>query len=372
MKKFLTGLRYGNWYTRLYILAIPICLVVGIGLMVVSFFINAMLVFLAGVGIGIVGLALSQRFDIQEVTYVPSEKKGQKQSAKKTDYMKLKQGDEKRDTVTSSQENIASKGEADTEAKKAEELLSYDEKKIKQIFYRYKVRADHKTIMIDEWKGESIHQSPAYIWKQHRQFHILVVGEGVQEYCIPSGKLAVMKYHHGVICQAKQEYPQFRKESMMKQVFSPYLPAYHEGTKDGRHVIYKDLFELGDGLFITNTSAKAIMALVQPEFVVDDRIMRDAAHNAFFKEIYKQGILFREQVISPKEYKEQVNDYLENLAESVVSDEEYGKTLQELQQNRLISQEYVIYYKENREKLKSEGRADIKKPRIRTKKKGKR
>lgn len=357
MKKLLTGLRYGNWYTRLYILAIPICIAGGVGLMATSFLINSMLMFLSGVGIGIIGLILCMRFDIQEITYVPNEKKGKKQAAKKADYTKLEKKQEKEEA-----------GEPKTE--KEAELLAYDEKKIKQIFYRYKVRAEHRIIMIDKWEQESVHQSPAYIWKQHRQFRILVLGDGVQEYSISWAKLAVMKYHRGIICHVKQEYPQFRKESLMKQVFSPCLPVYHEGTKNGKPVIYKNLFELGDGLFVTNTSGKAIMELAQPELVIEDQWIWNAGYNIFFKEIYKQGILFREQVISPTEYRNRITGYLENLAESAVPDDEYRKNLQALYENRLISQEYVTYYQTNRDKLRLEEQRGEKRTRKKNRKKG--
>lgn len=379
MKKFLTGLRYGNWLTKLYVISIPICILVGIVLIVLSFVWNVIYLFLLGVAFGIGAIALSQSFTIEEefIEQEPEEEKNQ--TTKRLPRKKAQRKPEARETVEESQElekETVKKSrrvepetqETETEIKESEEkekkkenkkpkqdeLEEYDEKKIKQVFYKYKVRKEHRMIIIDEWKEREIHQQPAYIWVHRGQVHFLVIGDGVQELTVPVNKASSMLYQRGIVCQTKEEYPQFRKESLLSTLFSSYLPVYHEGNKNGRPVIYKNLFEFGSGIKITNTSARNVRELLQSEVQVDDIVTRDLRYNSFFKEIYKTGILFREQVITAKEYQDQVNDVLQNLALSDASDKEYEDTLQLLCHQKLISQEYMEYYKQYRVRVRLE------------------
>lgn len=354
MKKFLTGLRYGNWLTKLYVISIPICILVGIVLIVLSFVWNVIYLFLLGVAFGIGAIALSQSFTIEEefIEQEPEEEK--KQTTKRLPRKKAQRKPEARETVEESQELEKETGETVDKKPKQDELEEYDEIKIKQVFYKYKVRKEHRLIMIDEWKEREIHQQPAYIWVHRGQAHLLVIGDGVQELTVPVNKASSMLYQRGIVCQTKEEYPQFRKESLLATLFSPYLPVYHEGNKNGRPVIYKNLFEFGSGIKITNTSARNVRDLLQSEVQVDDIVTRDLRYNSFFKEIYKTGILFREQVITAKEYQDQVNDVLQNLALSDASDKEYEDTLQLLCYQKLISQEYMEYYKQYRVRVRLE------------------
>lgn len=354
MKKFLTGLRYGNWLTKLYVISIPICILVGIVLIVLSFVWNVIYLFLLGVAFGIGAIALSQSFTIEEefIEQEPEEEK--KQTTKRLPRKKAQRKSEARETVEESQELEKETGETVDKKPKQDELEEYDEKKIKQVFYKYKVRKEHRMIIIDEWKEREIHQQPAYIWVHRGQVHFLVIGDGVQELTVPVNKASSMLYQRGIVCQTKEEYPQFRKESLLSTLFSSYLPVYHEGNKNGRPVIYKNLFEFGSGIKITNTSARNVRELLQSEVQVDDIVTRDLRYNSFFKEIYKTGILFREQVITAKEYQDQVNDVLQNLALSDASDKEYEDTLQLLCHQKLISQEYMEYYKQYRVRVRLE------------------
>lgn len=424
MKKFLTGFRYGNWLTRLYVLSVPICILGGVGLVITSFILNSMIMFLVGIGFGIGAIALLQCFTIEEdgmnITVrqeqVPLEreylaepktapkkpkppkpdkkpvtpeeeqetapkrqkkekkepkKESQKESNKeskkepKKEPKAEKEQEEKPKTVREPKKQPTEPEEqkqpdteepAEPEEHDVQELVSYDKKKIKQVFYKYKVRKDHKAIIIDEWKEKDVKQCPAYIWLHRGQVHMLLMGKDVRELKLSAAKAGTLTYVKGVVCKIKEEYPQFRKESLLSTVFSPYLPTYHEGMKNGRPVIYKNLFVLGSDLRVTNTSAKVIMDLLHPAFQVNDRVTWDMQHNDFYKEIYKTGILFREQVLTIKEYKKRMNEILQQFASTGIAEEEYEDTLRSLYRNKLITEEYVTYYMQYRERTDKENK----------------
>ena len=246
------------------------------------------------------------------------------------------------------------KKEKSKEEHDEDELMEYNEVVMKQVFYKYKVKRDHKTIMIDTWEEKGIKQLPAYMWVTKGQVHILTIGQEVGQYTIPMSKTGSLYYKKGVICQAKEEYLQFRKESMLGTVFSPYLPTYHEGNKNHRPVLYKNLFALENGLTVTNTSAKTVISMLNPRLEVDDIVMRDVRFNDYFKEIYKLGLLFREQIYSVKEYQAKVNDVLRRYVTSGVGQEEYENTLQSLYQHKLITEEYIMFYMQYYDRIRME------------------
>lgn len=248
---------------------------------------------------------------------------------------------------------------------KEDELMEYNEVVMKQVFYKYKVKRDHMTVMIDVWEEKAIKQAPAYIWVTKGQLHVLTISKDVNQYTIPLSKAGLLYYKKGVICQAKEEYKQFRKESMLATVFSPYLPTYHEGNKNHRPVIYKNLFALENGMTVTNTSAKALISMLNPRLEVDDIVTRDVRFNDYFKEIYKLGLLFREQIYSVKEYQGKVSDVLRRYVTSGVGQDEYENTLQSLYQHKLITEEYIMYYMQYYERIQMEnlGQAGNKKNR---------
>lgn len=396
MKKFVTGLRYGNWQTRLYVISIPVCVLSGTGLIIASFFVNSMVMFLAGVALGIAAIALIQNYAIEEVMIAPPEEE-QEPTGKRT--VKLKKPEEaepeemepeksekeasglkKPEQEQPQQTEEAGRKEQEPETRESEpkakikkersekekipkekpeperteeELVSYDEKKIKQVLYKYKVRKDHKMIIIDEWKEKNVHQCPVYVWVHRGRVHFLMIEGETRELSLPLAKAATLKYRKGVVCKAKEEYIQMRKNSLLAAVFEPFLPTYHNGNKNGRAVVYKNLFELGNGLLITNTSARTVMDLLHPEFQVEDSVTRNREYNDFYQEIYKNSILFREQVIPTREYQARVNDILQKLAGSGAADQEYEDTLQQLYRSKLITQEYITYYQQYRGQLQS-------------------
>ncbi len=362
MKKVLEGLKNGDWKTRLYIIGTTLLMLAGVGGIVVSFMINSMWLFLAGVAAGIAAVVIAQRFTIiteeleteeapETVEEQPAaERVPEPEKAHPEQPVKKKEAEPVRAEADVTEKKPEYE-EADMPEKKparAEALDAYDQKKLKQVFYKYKVKRDHKCIIIDSWKQHQILQAPAYIWISHRKVHFLVMEKETREIEVPRTELMTLLYHPGVVCQTKEEYPQFRKETMMSKIFSKYLPSYRSGNRNGKPVIYKNLFELGHGLYLTNTSARVVLDMLQPVFQVDDQVTRDVRCQEVVKDIYKLGILLRNLVYTAKEYKDLVDDKIQTLASTGISEAEYTEILQMLFRMNLITAEYMEYYKRYR------------------------
>lgn len=356
MKKVLEGLKNGDWKTRLYIIGTTVLMLAGLGGIIVSFIINSMWLFLAGVAAGITAIVIAQRFSIV------TEELDAEETMPEADAEKIVSRTDKEEVVsrTNKEETVPETGAEPPEAEISEKddrhrieerkktLESYDEKKLKQVFYKYKVKRDHKCIIIDSWKQHQILQAPAYIWISRRKVHFLIMEKEAREIEVPQAEFTTLLYHPGVVCQTKEEYPQFRKETMMSKIFSKYLPSYRSGNRNGRPVIYKNLFELGNGLYLTNTSARVVLDMLQPVFRVDDQVTRDVRCQEVVKDIYKLGILLRNLVYTAREYKNLVDDKIQTLAGTGISEAEYTEILQMLFRMNLITAEYMEYYKRYR------------------------
>lgn len=64
-----------------------------------------------------------------------------------------------------------------------EEISSYDRRKLRKTLHKYKVKNDHRMVLIDHCEKLSIFQTPAYIWVDGREFHILLI-EQAQTYFV--------------------------------------------------------------------------------------------------------------------------------------------------------------------------------------------
>ena len=354
MKKVLEGLKNGDWKTRLYIIGTTVLMLAGLGGIVVSFIVNSMWLFLAGVAAGIAAIVIVQKFSIvteeldAEELMPETEAESEAEAETAAESEAETETESETETDAEPEAEITEKDDRHRIEERKKTLESYDEKKLKQVFYKYKVKRDHKCIIIDSWKQHQVLQAPAYIWISRKKVHFLIVEKETREIEVPRTEFTTLLYHPGIVCRTKEEYPQFRKETMMSKIFSKYLPSYRSGNRNGRPVIYKNLFELGNGLYLTNTSARVVLDMLQPVFQVDDQVTRDGHCQEIVKDIYKLGILLRNLVYTAKEYKDLVDDKIRTLANTGISETEYTEILQLLFRMNLITAEYMEYYKRYR------------------------
>ena len=362
MKKVLEGLKNGDWKTRLYIIGTTVLMLAGLGGIVVSFIVNSMWLFLAGVAAGIAAIVIVQKFSIVTEELDAEELMPETDAESETEAETVAESEAETETESEAETETESETETDAEPEteitekddrhrieeRKKTLESYDEKKLKQVFYKYKVKRDHKCIIIDSWKQHQVLQAPAYIWISRKKVHFLIVEKETREIEVPRTEFTTLLYHPGIVCRTKEEYSQFRKETMMSKIFSKYLPSYRSGNRNGRPVIYKNLFELGNGLYLTNTSARVVLDMLQPVFQVDDQVTRDGHCQEIVKDIYKLGILLRNLVYTAKEYKDLVDDKIRTLANTGIGETEYTEILQLLFRMNLITAEYMEYYKRYR------------------------
>lgn len=233
-----------------------------------------------------------------------------------------------------------------------EVMHTYNRKRIKKTMHRYKVKRDYRLILIDRSDTLKVRQTPAYIWTKDKEFHILLIEKEPRHIAIPIYQFREITYLKKQPAYEELDYAAFRSESLLAEMFRPYLPDYTHSTVVDDQSSYKNLYGLGTDIYVTNRSAAALFDLLALEFRVDDKVTTSSKVNTYFKEAYKANILLRDNVIDANGYADKISNILNNLAHSTVSYAEFKDTLNLLIRNKLITQEFALYYMEVRDKAR--------------------
>lgn len=229
---------------------------------------------------------------------------------------------------------------------------SYDKKKIKKTLYKYKVKRDHRLVLVDFSKKYMIKQCPAYIWVADKQFNMLLLEEEPRHLAIPLGRIREITYLKKQSANVDTDYPMFHRNNLLTGVFRPYLPDYTYNTVASDKNSYKNLYGITGGIYFTNKSAKNLFDLLNVEFQVDDKVTTSSKVNIFFKDAYKANIMLRDSVIDANGYADSIANTLENMTKSTISYMEFRDTLDLMIKNKLITQDFASHYMEMWDKFK--------------------
>lgn len=243
------------------------------------------------------------------------------------------------------QGNVKEKNSGKKTGTDADSTEDYSEKEIKKLFYTYKVKKNHRPVLIDSSKKYRIKECPAYIWTHQGQLHILLLEKEARKLSLPLSEVQKMYYEKSVPANQKKEYDCLVEgPGMISMVFSEYRPVYQSIIKDKRQVEVKNLYRIGTDIRFTAPSARELLELLQPEFVVDDEIMRSDDYNQYFKQIYKQKILLNDGALNMNQYQTRIKSILQKLSEAPITPAAFRMTLSDMAGRGLISNEYVSYY----------------------------
>jgi hypothetical protein len=225
-----------------------------------------------------------------------------------------------------------------------EEAESYDKKKIKHTMHKYKVKRDHRLIIIDHCDKYYIKQTPAYVWIEDKSFNILLIEEEPRHLVLPLYGISEITYLKKYPVDTDKDYLLFHKKNLLTDTFRPYLPDYTQNSVVTDLSTYKNLYGFGPGIYCTNRSANNLFDLLSVEFTVDDKVTMSNKVNIYFKECYKSGILLRDDVIDAKGYANRISKTLDDMAKSTLSNNEFKDTLSLLVRNKIITKEFSDHY----------------------------
>ena len=232
-----------------------------------------------------------------------------------------------------------------------ETVMTYDRKKVRKTLHKFKVRRDHRMIFVDHSEKLKANQTPAYIWVEKKDFHLLLIEQEPRHITIPVYQIKEITYLKKQPANEDIDYAAYRSSSVIADLFRPYLPDYSHSTVVDDLSAYKNLYGIGNDIYVTNRSASALFDLLGVPFQVDDRVTMSNKVNIYFKEAYKSNILLRDNVIDANGYADRISKTLDNLAHSTISYAEFKDTLNLMIRNKLITQEFASYYMGVRDEL---------------------
>lgn len=232
-----------------------------------------------------------------------------------------------------------------------ETVTTYDRKKVKKTLHKFKVRREHRMIFVDRSEKLKANQTPAYIWVEKKDFHLLLIEQEPRHITIPLYQIKNITYLKKQPANEDIDYAAYKGSSVLADMFRPYLPDYAHSTVVDDLSAYKNLYGIGNDIYVTNRSASALFDLLGVEFQVDDRVTMSNKVNIYFKEAYKSNILLRDNVIDANGYADRISKTLDNLAHSTISYAEFKDTLNLMIRNKLITQEFASYYMGVRDNL---------------------
>ncbi|MDE6434808.1 MAG: hypothetical protein K2L07_11350 [Lachnospiraceae bacterium] len=394
MKRIWNALRYGDSETRKCIGSVIFFSILGIVLILVSGILGQFYLFIVGMIVGVVAIVVSQSFTLVDDDFVAETgKHGEKNSVVTVSVIrngvsssnaqpnkKTNNSDSVEKGISKQKENesIETEKQLDEEKEKQrEEVVKKDNKKktkekdfydeeqsaknvdlshynarvLKKIKRKYRVRRDHRPVLIDNSKSYQIKECPAFIWRIHNKVYLLLLEKEPRRISISRDLIRHVDYVPKVRANRKMEYQVFRKENMVTSVFKEYLPDYFESKVKNEKLKYKNLYQIYPDIQFSNRSILDVMDLLCLNFMPEDKLTRSDKVNGFFKRVYAANILFKDRVYSIREYKEVVEQALEEMCYAEIPAREFEITLENLVKARLISQEYAQYYTEVRKRL---------------------
>lgn len=329
---------YGSAKARVFLWSIVI-----MGLAAVLFGVLAAVLGSFAFGTGVFVCALAAFVTSQSASLTEIERNDRKQ--------RQKQSSEGAGTSRAVQQEQANDGEDEEKVRKEQEkeklqyLSSFNARKLKKLAKEHQVKQKHVFAMVDSYPAEKIQQAPAIVWRTDHYLHLLIMDRSAREFKIPFNDIKGVYYHKNMPADPEQDYLAFQYSGFMTGVYKPYLPEYKQNTKNGQIVYVKNLFTIHPGISFTNTSMKGIFSiLTRTPFLVDDAVNTSRRFDEYFKDIYRYGILCKNNVYTLEEYRQKMESVLEELVEAPVTRDQFFQTLNAMNNYHLITQEYVTKY----------------------------
>ncbi len=209
------------------------------------------------------------------------------------------------------------------------------------MLYKYKVKEEHRRVMIDFCMPFRIRQCPAYIWKDKKNLYFLLLEKEARMIKFPCKDIGDIIVRRGVLARPADEYQELQENRMIHMIFGNLLPKYYQKEKSYRKEYQKNLYSVGSGIWCTSGSVSNMLKILPSKFSLEDN--RLDSMNSYYKEIYIARILFFDGILSPKQYKEKVLEILSTLVKSDLSNSTIQDYLSQMMMTGLLPKEYVDF-----------------------------
>ena len=195
MKKIWNALRYGDAETKKCIGSVILFALVAVGLVIAACISGRFYLFMFGLLAGAAAIMVSQTFTLVDDDFVAEvNREGEKSTVKTVSVEKTPAvyGKERAPKGT-----VKSKESPDKEDDAAQ-FEHYNAQVLKKIKKKYRLRKDHRPIIIDCSKSYRIKECPAFIWRIHNKVYLLLLEKEPRRISISRDLIRNMGYIPGV------------------------------------------------------------------------------------------------------------------------------------------------------------------------------
>ncbi len=228
-------------------------------------------------------------------------------------------------------------------------LAALTEEKLERLLLRYKVKQEHVPVIIDLCIPERVRQAPGFAWVDAGKLKILLIERKTRMIERPLSALQVMEVEKGIAVKASNEYTELRDTDLMKRVFTPYLPHYQRKEIGGRTVLLKNLYVLDEEIKFTSASVNELKKLFSFRIELADRRFQEMDLGPYYKKIYTDSFLWRDGILTLQEFKAQIEQVIDSLADPAVPYGEFETTISAMIRSGLLPAEYRNYADTKRE-----------------------
>ena len=262
----------------------------------------------------------------------------------KLDIKKISSSDIAKDNEKQRPKNVA------PEKLSVESVKQYNKKKMKKIMHQYKVKREHKLVMVDRCDKYQISQTPAFVWMKDDEFHVLLIEKEPRQIVLSRLNLGCITYLKKQPVDINIDYEAFNVKSILTDLFRPYLPDYNQSSSNTDLNYYKNLYGIGPGIYFTNTSAKTLIDYFGYDLSFEDKVTTSKRVNYFFKDVYKANILVRDNVLDANGYADRISSILEDMVMSSISYNEFKENINLMIKNKFITKEFGVHYLDLKDK----------------------
>ncbi len=234
------------------------------------------------------------------------------------------------------------------QARNENNLIDVNKSELKKIMVKYKVKKEHRPVIIDSSERYKVEKCPAYLWVNRGKVHFLLMESTPREIVLDYHNATTVTYEIAAADPAT-EYTQIRTNMALSGIFGGCVPTYRENVDNRRRTSVKNLYVIGDDIRLTNTSARAAFDLLKADFDMSEKYMLPGLRGSFSKEAYKTKVLWQDGVINTSEFKTRTKNLLQRMTKAKISPLEYDNNLREMVYNQLITKEYADYYADAQE-----------------------
>ncbi len=339
MERVINTMFHGSLRARIYLWSVFVMGIAAIALMVLAVSIGAPAFGVGAVGCAVAGAVLANSVSLEVVKGNKRNDKIQERSVGNKKNTALESESEMSDTEY---DNMSPHEKVNA---KARYIAGMNDKKMKQLLKRYKVRQEHVFVMIDSYPDQKISQAPAVMWRTDSKLCFLALEGRACEFSVGLNEIQGIYYQKNEPADPEEEYPSFRYASFISKLYGKYLPEYRERNREGNLEFTKNLFWIKPGIYFTNTSMGNLMkVLPKVPFLVDDEVNQSTHFDVYFKELYRSSILCQNNVINLEEHRDKVENTMESLLDAPMSGRDFVKSLRDMSRYHLINKDHVSKY----------------------------